>query len=73
MENVAECIKINATEGLNLNIIKISGAESEKQYSGTIVEFNCSNNYVISDSNKASAECLQNGEWDITPPHCVKC
>ena len=73
MENVAECKTIIATEGLNLHILKISGAESDQQYSGTIVEFNCSKNYVISDSKKASAECLQNGEWDITPPHCVKC
>ena len=68
---VAECTEIVPTGGLLIN----SSSETHyggKLFSGATVEFSCVENYILSDSTNLVAECLQNGEWSISTPFCVK-
>ena len=63
-----ECVEAVTTEGLKSD----ADPDHGKLLSGSTVEFSCAENYVLSDATKTVAECLENGNWDISAPICVK-
>ena len=72
-KKILECEKIVYTEGMHVETRNKISWENDNLFSGTIVDFTCNKSYVISNSEKVSAKCLESGEWNVTAPHCVKC
>ena len=57
---------------MNYTIENNIDPESHKLYSGTTVNFSCKENYTLNDTETTATLCKQNGEWDVSIPHCIK-
>ena len=60
------------SQALEFEIIENLSYEDGTLFEGSIIEFSCEDNFILSDSNKAHAECIDNGEWNITEPYCER-
>ena len=67
-----ECQKIKLSDKLKFEIIQKVSYEDGTLFEGSIIEFSCEDNFILSDSDKTHAECVNNGEWNVTAPYCVK-
>ena len=67
-----ECSDVVSAEARSLVEKKHIETARKGYFAGDSVDFTCNGNYVISDVGKSTAECLENGNWNVTFPSCYK-
>lgn len=69
---MTECKQVELSQALKFEIIQKVSYEDGTLFEGSIIEFSCEDNFILSDSDKAHAECIYNGEWNVTAPYCER-